>query len=887
MTRHLDEGFKRRLFELLPGSAKREVAEASLHRFLHEQRISGHGLTEEVPASPTALWGSTQIRADLRRIHGFIFAAQWGPLAETADEATLVLLRGRLEVLFESWWEHYGSLDRESAPMAFHDETTAQRLMVLLGLRMRLWPDGAPSVMEHIMQQCRELLVRDDFYGGRNNHGMFQDLALLADAVLSPLEPATRRRNANVAEQRLRTFTSESFTDDGVLNEHSPGYHVLVVRSLLLGRSLLDQLVADGVLESAPDELAAVLVQAEEYATQVVCPDGAFPPISDTTKRKLDSPGNLLAFSSPEFHYAASCGAEGIAPRRRAAVYPDSGVAVFRERWGDRDSTYLHFASGYNGGYHKHSDEGSIYLETAGIALLREAGPYGYNYDHPLTKYAFSSFAHNGLVVDGTSLPRHDGKLDQTWMDDLGTTSESLAVRGSTTRFDGVRFDRSVYARSGDAGTVVDIEDSVRASGRHRYQFLWHLGPLVTPVIRGNHVELHSRERQLGELFFESSKPLRIRVVEPESDELLGWSFPDFGKSERAYTIEVEFFEADVEVRTTIRTGTFALRDRGIDLTKPDSVWTSAGTPAVTSMLVPPAEASHRLVVVFSAISAERDFTFNYLRSVQDVDAWRLFILDDWGDQGAYYYSQARDTAIFRSVQGVIARTAAELGIARNDIVTTGSSKGGAGAILHGLAAAVGRVIVAAPQTRIGLFTAAAHPNVLQYMAGGASAADAAWADHIIRDQLANSATTTVTIVVGDRDPHLKRHVEPFVRDSATAKARVDAVVIPGTPHNEIGAVFARALPRMLDAAVAPTPRTAMLFRVSDGCVALHLESQPGDRAVVKWFRGTELLATEAMSDRRTFVRDRLGRGSVRARVYVRDVQGVVLEPFTTPAVRL
>src|SRR5699024_2648393 len=261
-------------------------------------RTARLGAKETASFEDGALWDYGGERARGRHAHGFTFLVDWVGAVPQLDPPEAEELVGIIVELFALWDLRYGQ-NRGAAPeMAFHDETTAQRLL------------GIVSALTHLpltLEQRRRLselgsrtaaLLRDpSFYGGVNNHGMFQDLALLAWSVLaaSPGD-ATRLESWELAEQRLQEYFALCFTHEGVHVENTPTYHVMVSRYL----PLLDELFTRSGAPSAPT-YGRLLKGAERYAVHSVTPEGLYPVVSDTHRRRLDSTVNLETFSGGAF----------------------------------------------------------------------------------------------------------------------------------------------------------------------------------------------------------------------------------------------------------------------------------------------------------------------------------------------------------------------------------------------------------------------------------------------------------------------------------------------------------------------------------------------------------------------------------------------------------
>ena len=837
-------------------------------------------------------WAALTNRATLRKLHSFMFMEPWSRAVSSLDEGDVVEMRRLVEHLVESWnSSNPGPSDSE--PMAFHDETTAQRLMVLHAVAARLWGSDTPSSLVTRIEGDRKLLSSDAFYAGLNNHGMFQDIALLVDAVMtrrSDLSSLSIEYQAQVslAVRRLLDYVKIAFTDEGVHIEHAPSYHLMVVHQLRKVRDLLVELEALGFEFDDTTLINEVLQKGARYLTHMIGPDGFFPLFSDTTRVRLDRPENILTLGSSDFEFAATMGARGTRPGENAVCFANSGYGIYRSDWGTPDALYVLFTAAYNGGYHKHSDDLSVIVIAGGRPVLSEAGPNGYDYDDPNTAYAYSSFAHNTLIVDGRGLPRHDGNLESTWLEDAGTTTTKLDALGTTTRFDGVRFQRRVCC-SEDSGTTVKVSDRISSDEGHEYRLIWHLGAGLTPEVHGDHLEIMDEDGvRVAELSFTTREPFEIITHSPSATNtrLNRW-FPRMGQSAQAWTIETVFFARDVELVTHIRTSEFFVKERKSASAPVDIRWSTWYGSRAVRYAIEDRESEGPLTVIFSAMSKEGDFTFNYRRSLQGSPGPKMYILDNWGDQGAYYYSHSRDTSIFESVRSAITNEMMALGRNPSDLVTIGSSKGGTAALIHGLSLGAGLVLVGEPQILIGTFTENAHPNVLKYMSGGISPGDIAWADDIVARQMKNSVgDTRCVVLVGRKDHHWRGHATQGELLAAQHDVSWDTVSIPGTTHSQLGPVYSGFMRGFVDS-LSSSSTAASLFRVSPDTICCYVNARNDEAVAVRLYRGNEVVHEANYQSGRVFEWVGLSSGVYRARVFVRPAGALHSSAFTLPRVRL
>lgn len=837
----------------------------------------------------TNMWLDRDKRSHERFLHGFIFFNDWYRTILADPDLRDVACKASLKIVDS--WITFDLTSGTEARMAYHDETTAQRLINLLQLDAvisKTYPEESSGLLRPLMDRTANLLTEPGFHSAGNNHGMFQDLALLYYSVLVDwITPTVREQYLSLAFSRLMDYFSSCFTNEGVHRENTPTYHLMVSRHLSVVHRLSK---AAGHMHANFYE--HLLAKAESYATHALMPNGLYPPVSDTTQRSVNNEGALNVFKSPEFLYAASSGRQGRAPAERTLVLPESGYMIYRSSWADPDATYAFFSAAYNADYHKHSDDLSLYLRSKGIDLLSESGPYSYDYKDPLSRYAYSQFAHNSLVVDGASLPRTDGKSRSVKLSELRHDSDQIVVEGINERYDDTKHVRHLEIEESSGHPCINIVDTIVSGEDHKYQLLWNLGTDVSVVLHGQGFELFHKQGKVMDLAFTADVPTRVSIQRGRlKPRPLGWTFPKFGQAVPSDVVQIEFEGRHAEISTRIRVSNFSYRDRGINGT---NAWKRFQGKVPLNYLYSPPKSGRaaKLAVVFSAIHEPGDFTYNYKATIDRTDTAALYILDDFGDQGAYYYSDHRSTAIFQTVQELLLKITSESGVDRSDVATFGSSKGGSAAVIHGLAFGAGKIFVGAPQMNIGSFLKDWHPNIVRFMAGGESDVDIKYLDSIIPSILRSRprTQTSLSIIVGESDHHYINHVVPLVRQAQEMNVEAHAIVLAGTPHAEIGKMYKLWVQATIDQWVRETGEEALPYEITEHAASslkVDIFSPRDAKHAYRLYRGREIVQSIGYTKDRSATFNGLPPGIYRVRVFTRLSPSNLQSSFTTRGVRV
>lgn len=560
-----EEAVKEHARRLLPVNRGAWVIDRTL-KSLHEG-TARLGDRETSSLDPDQLWAETTDRGRGRHAHGFTFFADWVGAAPQVDSAEATALSRLVHSTVLGWDARFGLDRRASAPeMAYHDETTAQRLLgVVAALDIMELDERVRTDLLGFAHRTAAVLSEPDFHSGLNNHGMFQDLALLTWSILvAPLDDPAGSTAWELAEARLDAYFESCFTSEGVHVENTPTYHVMVARYLP---------ILEGIFDSAGTPSAELYrtlhTGAERYAVHCVTPEGLYPPVSDTQRRRLDTDFNLGTFTGGEFEYATTRGSKGRKPVVRTVAFPASGYVMSRSAWGEDDASFVYFSCAYNADYHKHSDELSIFLRSGGRDLLCEAGPYGYNWKDPVTKYAYSSAAHNTMLVDGSGLPRTESLEEREGprapLDSMAADvveDDLLDATGTTRRYRGRTWSRRLRVTHGDApnDTVLRVEDDVASqAGAANLRFLWHLGPDLSIVPGAHGAEVFAGTEKVMEIDIRTDADISLGVAEgvEENSQLQGWYCPTFGEKVPAAVLTVDCWQEDVSLTTTFRLSGF------------------------------------------------------------------------------------------------------------------------------------------------------------------------------------------------------------------------------------------------------------------------------------------------------------------------------------------
>jgi len=374
-------------------------------------------------------------------------------------------------------------------PSAFswHDHAMALRVRGWLPF-WEAWirtPRAEAGKVERILSGIvlhAERLADTKFYNEGHNHGMEQDVALLAIATLFPeLKKSTSWRS--LAVQRLKAQAAEIVSPAGVQMEHSPYYHLFTLEILADAQTFADRAgVPRGELNLEP-----VLQRMARFTANILQPDGTLPPIGDTPR---DPPltvehRTLKRFAEQDLilRFTLTQGQEG-APPAAAAFYRDEGYAVLRDRWQPgldyRQSLYLFFtAAAHEGRVHKQHDDLSFVLFARGREILADAGFHSNQYGDPEREYVTGTSAHNSVLVDGKGFTGWTARIDEA----LDGAGYSL-VQGSHSNYPGLTHRRTLlYVRP----STVFVLDELKANGsgqpaRHDFEQLFHFGADLEPV---------------------------------------------------------------------------------------------------------------------------------------------------------------------------------------------------------------------------------------------------------------------------------------------------------------------------------------------------------------------------------------------------------------------
>lgn len=710
-------------------------------------------------------WDTKSESRSLRRwLHTHIFLSDFTrAYAETKDDKYFI----ESFKLLTDWFEKFPIEERNSIdPLAYHDEGTAIRLLFWFKYYNEfkdLMNEEQISVFQEKIDEVGDLLFQDDFYAGLNNHGMFQDMGLIA-YVLFKFENFEENKIFNKAMDRLVTYFKEVFTSEGIHKEHAPSYHVLLLHSL---KQILQTLSKVDYSNDRLKTLQNIFRKGEQYTINITMPDFKLPNISDSTQVNMSTSGiykNL--FDSEEYRYITSASKEGKAPDKLINVYPESGYLVARNSW-DRDAIYFLFLASYHMHYHKHTDDLSFILYKKGPIFI-DAGPHSYNYKDPMTEYAYSQYAHSSLVVNDKSLPRTDFKFDKVYLtkeeiDEKNQTFETVAINE---RYEDVIHKRSICGDLKDES--FNIKDIITSDKLNKYQLLFQVDGKLNVLKNGNILSIFKNNAKIAEL--ECSKTegidsLDISVVNEQMEpRIMGYQFPKTEEKESSNTIVLEFYSVSkqVTVETIIRLKDFKITgSASFERRNDKKVYGEVS-------YIYERNNGLKLAIIFNSPDKEYKYpleTYNEVFKNKGYDL--LYINDDQYKAGTSFIKGKSDSNIESDIESLIQKISNKYSYGNNDILLFGRSKSGFAALYYGLKNNYKNIFVITPLSYIGDYYSRheEYKSLMQHLAGENEKGNRIYLNQYlfkinIEEYISDN---NIYIGIGENDYHRDKHTLPII----------------------------------------------------------------------------------------------------------------------------
>lgn len=419
---------------------------------------------------------TSELRSDQRRVYGFFFLNDLANAYEDTGNADYLHTGMAMIRQFESEAEE----NQDTEMMWRHGETLSRRLKHYLRF-YTVAKDALSSedeaLVKEAMHNLAHALAYTDLWSGLNNHGMFEDMAVMQYARYTD-DPDMYRH----AVARIVTYFAKYFDADGVQLENSPEYHMVIVEEL---KAFLEQ--ADPKHTEGYAVLQEKYEKSHVFSNMVLLPDGTLPNIGDTKRMPID-----LTEYYPEMP-ALSFEQELV----RHSFY-HAGYAIVKN-----ENSYLLFRAGYILDDHHHNDDLSFWLYKNGD-IVSEVGPFGYEYTNPYSEYVRSFAAHNSLLVDGENTINEAGEVV------LLDSGHANTMQGKTTRIQGVEWTRAI--RYNENFTEITLQDTVHSTDakEHSYQLLFHLHPGISLQERadGEGYDLRRQDTVIGRFFTDATVSL-------------------------------------------------------------------------------------------------------------------------------------------------------------------------------------------------------------------------------------------------------------------------------------------------------------------------------------------------------------------------------------------
>jgi len=173
------------------------------------------------------------------------------------------------------------------------------------------------------------------------------------------------------------------------------------------------------------------------------------------------------------------------------------------------------------------------------------------------------------------------------------------------------------------------------------------------------------------------------------------------------------------------------------------------------------------LIIVFSSFNnpaAERQHSYNYMRTLENLDCHKLFILDNYGPRGCYYLGPDMNFEVESSVVSLVTYIMRKAGVSLDKVIAVGSSKGGTAALYFGVKYNWGYVVAGAPQTKIADYIMQTTEETAKYMLGeNLEVKKINELNSVLYRQFNKVIPTNINILTSENDGQYINHVKPLI----------------------------------------------------------------------------------------------------------------------------
>ncbi len=374
--------------------------------------------------------------------------------------------------------------------------------------------------MIHFLQLHGNRLLSPKRYSP-SNRGLFEDLGLYLLAEYCPFLKGASKWRAITPGRFRHTFHGRLDEREGVWNEHSPGYHLLVIRTV-------ERFVA---LTGHNFQQLSFLPRMRHALGWMLMPDGRLPQFGDTFRDR-----------APEWAGDYAAGKVGM------RVFKRSGYAFVKQ-----GGSYLGVTSQFHNSDHKHADDLSFELFEDGQRVISDTGVFDKDIG-AYRRFERRSEAHNVLTVDNQSFKTKPRRTYGSGITAHGQGRGWYAIEGVNPLVRNLRtHHRRLFLYK--PGTALIVIDRVRAKARHTYKRYLHFGPGIDVSTTNSGVMLRDKGRPAAHAALgavSSSAGGAPRLTRGQDNPLQGWEFPDFRKRTPRWSGSFQTTARNADYVTTI-----------------------------------------------------------------------------------------------------------------------------------------------------------------------------------------------------------------------------------------------------------------------------------------------------------------------------------------------